>query len=189
MNGSTTTLLWMLQKCINGLWWKRPSLLNNQLFNPRQSKCCGTGRLSLGFHDCQRCTIPPPQTTHPHRFSACCTNSPFSPRRNDRDDALGNLRRVVDDVLGWVYSFFAHSCPAARLVLAACEHRRMVVGWSSSIPAVSHAVFAAQHRDMGLVVSHTADGRPLVRILSPGKGSGSGEMEEELSSPIHARSP
>ena len=78
--------------------------------------------------------------------------------------------------------------PASQLdwaVLAACEHRRMVIDWSSSIPAVSPAVFAAQHRDMGLMVSHTADGRPLVRIVSPEEGSDSGEKEEELS-PIHA---
>ena len=36
--------------------------------------------------------------------------------------------------------------PASQLdwaVLAACEHRRMVIDWSSSIPAVSPAVFAA----------------------------------------------
>ena len=79
--------------------------------------------------------------------------------------------------------------PASQLdwaVLAASEHRRMVVDWGSSVPAVSPAVFAAQHRDMELMVSHTADGRPLVRIVWPGEGSGNKVEEEELSHPIQA---
>ena len=62
--------------------------------------------------------------------------------------------------------------PASQLdwaVLAACEHRRMVVDWDSSIPALSPAEFAAQHRDMTLAVSHTADGRPMMRIVLAGK--------------------
>ena len=64
--------------------------------------------------------------------------------------------------------------PASQLdwaALAACEYLRMVVDWDSSIPAVSPAEFAAQHRDMGLAVSHTADGRPMVRIVMVGKQS------------------
>ena len=64
--------------------------------------------------------------------------------------------------------------PASQLdwaVLAACEHHRMVVDWDSSIPALSPAEFAAQHRDMRLAVSHTADGRPMVRIVLAGKQS------------------
>jgi hypothetical protein len=80
--------------------------------------------------------------------------------------------------------------PASQLdwaVLAACEHRRMVDNWGSSIPAVSPAVFATQHRDMELMVSHTADGRPLVRIVSPREDpeQSSGVKEEALSSPVH----
>jgi len=76
--------------------------------------------------------------------------------------------------------------PASQLdwaVLAACEHRRMLVDWDSSIPALSPAEFAAQHRDMGLAVSHTADGRPMVRVVLAGKQS-SRVRAEELSSLI-----
>ena len=76
--------------------------------------------------------------------------------------------------------------PASQLdwaVLAACEHRRRAVDWDSSIPALSSAEFAAQHRDMRLAVSHTADGRPMVRIVLAGKQS-SRVKAEELSSLI-----
>ena len=76
--------------------------------------------------------------------------------------------------------------PASQLdwaVLAACEHRRMVVDWESSIPALSPAEFAAQHRDMTLAVSHTADGRPMVRIVMAERQS-SRVKAEELSSLI-----
>ena len=76
--------------------------------------------------------------------------------------------------------------PASQLdwaVLAACEHRRMVVDWDSSIPALSPAEFAVQHRDMRLAVSHTADGKPMVRIVLAGKES-SRVKAEELSSLI-----
>jgi len=80
--------------------------------------------------------------------------------------------------------------PASQLgwaVLAACEHRRMVVDWDSSIPALSPAEFAAQHRDMRLAVSHTADGRPMVRIVLAGKQS-SRVKAEELSNVVIATS-
>jgi len=54
-------------------------------------------------------------------------------------------------------------------VLAACEHLRTVVDWDSSIPALSPAEFAVQYRDMKLAVSHTADGKPMVRIVLAGE--------------------
>jgi len=73
--------------------------------------------------------------------------------------------------------------PSSQLdwaVLTACEHLRMVVHWDSSIPALSPAEFAAQYRDMKLAVSHTADGRPMVRIVLAGEQSS--REDSELSS-------
>jgi hypothetical protein len=78
---------------------------------------------------------------------------------------------------GYTRSLHIPASQADWAVLAACEHRRMVVDWDSSIPALSPAEFAAQHRDMRLAVSHTADGRPMVRIVLA-------EKAEELSSLI-----